>query len=416
MTSGRLKVIDADGRTVGSLRAAEARQLVRAGVAQVDGVELKLRPDAQIPREVYAAAGESDTMTLIHETLANFRSGLATAKPIFSGSEPQPVWLRNNSDKITWTCNLSNDPTTNIPFMLPRGADPILVTEEYAWETLKESNEFRKLLGKMKQGVVCIQVITPEEAQSYYESRARATGAKDAAAAYAAVRAAYAMANRSGNSSPVSKREATGNYEFAPPKSLQDLADYASGRKTPQDAQAARPGADVVRNDGLIRTAANISSGAAPQAGSTQLTREEMLNRVSAVVSAHSVSVDPPRPEGVPVMRPFEHLPSPVDAESAPAVAPVPMSVGVRPLVQNLCAQVSRSTPIEQQIDGETFIRALVGIKDLTDRELEFLSDPKNGRYASVVSWAKRELEKRSEPEPDNFAALIDELSATPAA
>lgn len=360
-------------------------------------------------------------MTLIHETLSNFRNGSATAKPIFAGTEPQPIWLRNNSDKITWTCNLSNDPANNVPFRLPRGADPILVTEEYSWEQLKESHEFRKLLGKMKQGVVCIQVMTPEEAQAYYEARAHATGAPSAAAAYAVVRSAYATSNGSGDNSPVSKREETGTYQFTPPKSAQDLEAYARGTKVPQDAQAARPGPDVVRNDGLIRTGASTEVPAA-----AHLTREAMLDRMAAVVSAQPVNVEPPRPEGVPTMRPFGKLSSPEESMLSPeerAFAEMgkisevaSMNVGVRPLVQNLCAQVSRSTPVAQQIDGETFIRALIGITDLTNQELEFLANPRNGRYASVVSWAQRELDKRSEPEPDNFASLIEELSATPAA
>ena len=361
-------------------------------------------------------------MALIHETLSNFRNGSATAKPIFTGTEPQPIWLRNNSDKITWTCNLSNDPANNIPFWLPRGADPILITEEYSWDQLKESHEFRVLLGKMKRGVMAIQVLSPEEAEAHYEGQARAKGLKSAAAAYALVRAQYAASRGGGNSSPVTNRDEAGDFTFAPPKSAQDLEAYARGTKTPQDAQAARPGPDVLRNDGLIRTAAAVA--AAERQPAAHLTREEMLSRMAAVVDAQPLNVEPPRQENAPLMRPFARLDSPdagetlpLDAYGAPSAGPVVMmAVGVRPLVQSLCAQVSRSTPVDKQIDGETFIRALVSIKDLTNQELEFLANPRNGRYASVISWAQRELDKRSEPEPDNFAALIEELSASPAA
>jgi len=364
---------------------------VRAGVAcfRPDG-QLTIDKAAKIPGIIAWAAGESDTMATIHESLSTMRSGHMTAAKLFEGEE-KPIWVQNQTN-ILWSLGIENGSSDPIPFRVPPNADPMLATDEVPFEILKKSGEFKKLLAKMKNGAPAVKILSSEEVEAYYVAKARATGAKDSMDAYMQARAALAavISLPSDNKGPSGFKDENGNYRFPTPESIKTLEDIEAGRARLPEARAAKPGPDPVRPlDGGTVSAPAVSpaSGGRPAVPS----QEHIQKLIATVGQPNQVvaQIDAPLP---------------VDETGLPEV---PMVVGVRPRIPVLCSQISPALTIDKQLGGDAFVREIVQMPNLTRQELQFIAD--NGRFVSIISWAKNKL-KAFEPEEDPYAGLIEQL------
>lgn len=366
----RVLVVDHAGFAVGDLRPAEARQLVKSGVAVFDDGKLKLATGVQDPHVSSGATGES-VMSTLRSSLSTLRNNNTDLAALFAAGE-KPIWLRNKSP-IQWSLSIDVPNGDPIPFRLYNTHDPVCITDEIPWDVLKQSVEFKRFSSKLINGKPVVEFLTEAEAEAHYQSVAAAHKLANARAAYDKALERRKNARKLPESVDKFTREEDGSYKFSPPKTMQDIMDLQDG-KAPKNLGAA------VAVQGAVQVAQTADGPVAASGG--------LVRRIEGVRSQ-------------------EEMGNRIPSQTA---APVALS-SVSPRVMNLCAQASPQTPQDLRLPGEAFIREIVSMGDtLTVEELRYIQD--HAVYGSVVSWAKRKQEERERARvvEDPYASLIEEL------
>lgn len=229
-------IIDHLGQFVADVQPAVARRIVRSQQGQptqVNGTYAVRLSGGTVPAGLWRAGDETMNPNPQHPNPQHV-SPLSGRGAILSNAswkdrfrDTDEVWVQNLSDLfISMDIEIGNGATQHVK--IPRGRDPYRLTDEVTTPLLKNSNNFSKTLAKRSRGERVLVVLTTEEAEAFYASKAKAqglvtaNGTPDVAAAYDHARDRY----RQATTVPTSEQGPGGfdvNGSFAPPKSAMEL-------------------------------------------------------------------------------------------------------------------------------------------------------------------------------------------------
>lgn len=136
------------------------------------------------------------------------------------------VWVQNISD-MQISLDIEVAPGVREGTLIPPTPDPLNLTEEYGFEILKKSANFRRTLAKRKKGRPILILLDAEQVEAYYEAKARHMGAvfPDQTPDIDAAMDAAAQARRQLTTIQTEGDEVSASnlHGFAPPKSAQEL-------------------------------------------------------------------------------------------------------------------------------------------------------------------------------------------------
>jgi len=94
-------------------------------------------------------------------------SGIKSLHKFFSGEEKE-VWVQNISSP-QGNVVITVDSKSNESITVPKGIDPIPLTERFTFDQLKKSRELRQLVDDKRY----LRLLTQEEAEKYYDKKGR---------------------------------------------------------------------------------------------------------------------------------------------------------------------------------------------------------------------------------------------------
>lgn len=141
-------------------------------------------------------------------------------------SDPsKDIWVQNQTDKqISLEIEIAPGQTDGKP--LPPSRDPVCLTEKWTHKQLRDSANFKLMLGKRHEGRPAMLLLTEDQVEQYFEVKAQQMGAytpdgePDIAAAMAKAQQTYERLTAMETEDNVNAQNLHG---FAPPKSAQEL-------------------------------------------------------------------------------------------------------------------------------------------------------------------------------------------------
>lgn len=279
------------------------------------------------------------------------RLGLSWQECFFKQDDGD-VWVQNLTDmQISLDIETGNGQSQGK--LIPPSPDPLNLTEEFAFEALKKSNNFRKTVAKRVNGRPQLILLTAEQVDAYYEAKARAMGAVYAdgtanidAALDAAEQTRRKLTTREVDGEHVNASNLQG---FAPPKSAQELIAIHQAQ---QGIQA---------GPGMLRSTRE-QAGMAFNAQQGGILMEEVVN----------------------------------------------------PKVLHLCQQVNPQIPVESRMPAADFFSALQTMQANLRLE-DYQHIESHGTYRTVKTWARQQIARMSTADeglPDNLSLAGQSLVA----
>jgi hypothetical protein len=265
----------------------------------------------------------------------------------FTNKTDGDVWVQNLTD-MQISLDIEIAPGQTQGKLIPPSPDPLNLTEEFSFEALKKSANFRRTLAKRKDKRPLLILLDSNQIEAYYSAKARQIGAVysdgspdlDAAMDYAE-QTRRRLTTREVDGEEVN---ASNLHGFAPPKSAQELIALDMANR------------GMYAQDGTMQSQRN-------QAGMPA----NMMDRQAGGMLMEEV---------------------------------------VNPKVLHLCQQVSPQIPAQQRMPAEQLFAALQAMQATLKLE-DYQHIEASGTYRSVKNWARRkvsEMASGDEGLPDNLS------------
>lgn len=395
--NGEVMVVDARQQYVGHIHWAVARRALR---------EKRVRMWRRHPPVVMLPIGEREVPSFkaaerqhvnTNVTNLNEMRGPAVMNWLKFFQDEKDIWVQNiSATQLSMQFDVAPGQTAGV--LIPIGSDPVCLTQEVPFESIKKSMDFRRFLNKVPS---VMRLLTEEQVQQYYAERARQMGAfvpdpetgRPVPNVSAAIQQAEldrkALTTRSVGTDDSTYDPATGQFRFSPPKSAQELMNIAG------------------------QPHMGIAPGAVQAAGLAQVP-QGYVNTPAFVQQAQAQAAQGGGAAGLPGgAGPFQ-APGPISTGFAPqaALAPAQVPAGfsnvgeqpilmeqvIHPRVLNLCQQVSTQLPENMRMPaGQLFreLQQLAPILKLDD--LQYIES--HGTYKTVKKWAKELYTERVQQE-----------------
>lgn len=295
--------------------------------------------------------------------------------------EERDVWVQNTS-ATQLSLDIEVAPGQTQGLRVPISPDPVCLTDEYPWETLKKSTNFRRMAQKRdkRTGQPIMRLMTDEDVEAYFAAKAFKIGAvirdqngqvvtgadgKAIPDLDAARAAALSNFQRLTNMQSVEQVNAEGAQHFAPPKSAQELIAMDQAQRGIVQGQHA-----------LAMSGVFDAAGAQTAMGQRQAYMQQMGQAAG-----------------------YANL----------GQQPVQMESIINPRVLQLCQEVSPQIPEGARKPAPEFFDELQQLEaSLTIDDFQYIQA--HGTYKTVKAWGgKRALEK--EQTLVGGAGLDDNLS-----
>ena len=238
---GDVVVVDAERQYVGRAEPGLVRALIRARQATVlykSPFTVKLAaglreiPSWNAVRTTMETTPQGPSNVTILNPVQEASARLSARKLGFSWQE----YFTNRPDGECWVQNLTDmqisldvevAPNQTQSKLLPPTPDPVNLTEDYPFEILKKSSNFRKALAKRRNGRPDFILLDAVQVEAYYKAKARhlnlvnPDGTEDIDRALeAAANTRRMLTTREVDGENISPQNA---FNFSPPKSAQEL-------------------------------------------------------------------------------------------------------------------------------------------------------------------------------------------------
>lgn len=372
-------VVDSRQQYVGHVHWAVARKALR---------EKRARMWKRSPPAIMLPVGESSLPSFaerkVMETNTNYPDlnqmrGPSVMNWLKFFQEERDIWVQNiSATQLSMQFDIAPGQPAGV--LIPIGSHPVCLTQEVPFDAIKKSMDFRKFLNKVPS---VMRLMTEEQVNQYYADYAKQLGAyatdpmtgkpvpNVAAAIQAATQERLALTTRQTTDDTVIN-PATGQVQFTPPKSAQELMNIAGDPHmgvTPQAAQAA----------GLTHIPqgfANAPAGFIQQA------------QLQAAGSAGPFQGPGPMSSG---FAPSVGAGTEAGGFSNVGQGQIMMDQVIHPRVLNLCQQVSPQLPANMRMPADAFWRELKQLApSLKFDDLQYIEA--HGTYKTVKKWA-RELQ-----------------------
>lgn len=341
-------VVDAYERFVGYVHWAVARRALRDKRARMfrrNPYVIMLPPG--VTKLPSFGVAEGDTM---HNS-NTYPSGQSVSNWFTFFQNERELWVQNTS-ATQLSIQFEIAPGHFNGVLVPISPDPVCITNEVPFESVKKSLDFRKFLNRVP---AVMKLLTTEQAHEYYAQKAKNLNAyiTDPATGRLVPNIAAAIEHTELERKRLTTRPAgddtvvgpDGQVRFSPPKSAQELMNMNAEQHM------------------------GVPAGAAQAAGLTQVP-QGFANAPGFVQQAQG--------NFNPAAAGFANVGS----------APVMMEQLINPRVLYLCQQVSMQLPANQRMAADEFWRQLRSLESALKIE-DFQYIESNGTYKTVKKWAR---------------------------
>lgn len=287
--------------------------------------------------------------------------------------QERELWVQNiSATQLSMQFEISPGHIAGV--LIPIGSDPICMTNEVPFESIKKSLDFRKFLNRVPS---VMKLMTTEQAHEFFAEKAKhlnayiqdpATGQLvpniGAAIEYAERERKNLTMRPAGDDTVIAPN---GQVYFAPPKSAQELQGMNQEQHMGINPQAAAAA-------GLQHVPAGYSGpqGFANAPGFIQQAQQQ------AMAGGPSYGQPGTQPGFSPQAAGFSNV----------GQMPVMMENLINPRVLNLCQQVSMQIPANMRMPAEQFFREIKQLSSaLTFEDLQYVEA--HGTYKTVKKWAR---------------------------
>jgi hypothetical protein len=364
--NGEVLVVDAQEQAVGYVPWAVARRALKARQVKMHrrSPPVLMLPPGEHRLPSFRTARKERVMS----TLNNPATNNPLAVPAPGAGRPASAMVANwfkffQEERELWVQNTSSTqvsiqfeigPGQTAGVLVPVGSDPVCLTNEVPFESIKKSFDLRKLLNRVP-GV--LRLISAEDAEAYFVARAQAANS-------------YTTDPATGKLVP--------NVSAA----------MAEAERLRQASRSVGEETAVVDTDGQVRFTPPRS------ALELQAINSEAAGNVAEGEDGNRTAAGRMTPQDI--------------AAAGFANGPVRSDQVVRPALLNLCQQVSLQLPKAARMEAKPFFEAIRRMEaTLTLEELQYIEA--HGNYRTVKKWA-RDLQAVRNPdgEPDG---LEDDLT-----
>lgn len=288
--------------------------------------------------------------------------------------EERELYLQNTS-LTQLSMQFETGPGQFVGLLIPIGPNPICLTNEVDWPTIKKSLDFRKLLNRVP---AVMKLMSTEEAYKYFADYAKTLGAyiPDPATGAQVPNISAAMEHATKERLRLTTRPdgdggtvvgPNGQVIFAPPKTAQELQGYQQPHM-------------------------GISAQSAATAGLTHVPQGFQQQAAGGNYQGPTGFANAPQFEGGGAPQAF----NPANAGfSNIGEAPVMTESVVSPRVVALCQQVSTQIPPNQRMQADPFFSELKLLSaGLSFEDLQYIES--FGTYRTVIKWAKALIKERA--------------------
>lgn len=354
----KVLVVDARERFVGYVNAAVARRALkeqRARIWRKSPFVIMLPPGVDA-----LPAFKIAERTSMYTPTNTVNAGPMNWFKFFQ--EERELWVQNiSATQLSMQFELGPGLTSGV--LVPVGPDPVCITNEVPFESVKKSIDFRKFLNRVP---AVMKLLTAEQAMDIYADKARAMHAfiPDPATGRDVPNVAAAIEHAERERRQLTTRptdEGTivgpnGQITFAPPKTAQELMNM-----------------NMPQHMGVSETAA--------QAAGLQHLPQGMMQGggFNPQAAGFAAPFNGGQPQGFsPQAAGFSNI----------GGAPVMMENVINPRVLNLCQQVSSQLPANMRMPADQFFREIKLLApSLTLEEWQYIEA--HGTYKTVKKFAR---------------------------